>query len=354
LGFRPDHVLKMRIALPESKYSKERAAVFGDRLLEGVRALAGVESASLAQGVPMQSVAIGPYGLEGALDKPGQEPLVMISAVREGYFETLGIKLLRGRDFTRQDATSKRLPAPVVVNELFARQNWPDQEAIGKVVLLPDGKGGQSRCSVIGMVASTRQMGPDSDRRAEIYLPDSEFRTPMLLVRSAGDPMAMLPAIEKQVWEIDKDQPVHDAGTMESVLREWTMQQRITAAVLAAFAAVALVLAGVGLYSVVAYSVSLRRREIGVRVALGASPRSVARLVVRQGLALTLIGVGVGLAGAFALTRLMASLVFGVSATDPFIFAAVALMLIAVAVMASYLPARRAARIDPLEALRAE
>jgi putative ABC transport system permease protein len=354
LGFRPDHLLKMRIALPESKYSKERTAVFGDRLLEGVRALAGVESASLAQGVPMQSVAIGPYGLEGALDKPGQEPLVMISAVREGYFETLGIKLLRGRDFTRQDATSKRLPAPLVVNEMFARQSWPNQEAIGKVVLLPDGKGGHSRCSVIGVVASTRQMGPDSDRRAEIYLPDSEFRTPMLLVRTAGAPLAMLPAIEKQVWEIDKDQPVHDAGTMESVLRDWTMQQRITAAVLAAFAGVALVLAGVGLYSVLAYSVSLRTREIGVRVALGASPRSVARLVVGQGLVLTLIGVAVGLAGAFALTRLMASLVFGVSATDPFTFAAVALLLVAVAVAASYLPARRAARIDPMEALRAE
>jgi len=354
LGFRPDHLLKMRIALPESKYSKERTAVFGDRLLEGVRALAGVQSASLAEGVPMQSVAIGPYGLEGVPGKPNQAPLAMISAVREGYFETLGIKLLRGRAFTRQDVTSDRRPAPVVVNELFARQNWPNQEAIGKVVLLPDGKGGQSRCSVIGIVASTRQMGPDSESRAEIYLPESEFRTPMLLVRTAGAPLAMLPAIEKQVWEIDKDQPVHDADSMESVLREWTSQRRFTMAVLAAFAGVALVLAGVGLYSVLAYSVSLRTREIGVRVAVGADPRSVARLVVGQGLALTLIGIAVGLAGAFALTRLMASLVFGVSATDPVTFAAVALLLVAVAVAASYLPARRAARIDPMEALRAE
>jgi predicted permease len=344
----------MRIALPESKYSKERTAVFGDRLLEGVRALAGVQSASLANGVPMQQVAIGPYRLEGVPTKPNQELLVVISAVREGYFETLGIKLLRGRDFTRQDATSKRRPAPLVVNEMFARQNWPNQEAIGKVVLLPDGKGGHSRCSVIGIVASTRQMGPDSESRAEIYLPDSEFRTPMLLVRTAGAPLAMLPAIEKQVWEIDKDQPVHDADSMESVLRQWTSQRRFTMVVLAAFAGVALALAGVGLYSVLAYSVSLRTREIGVRVAVGAGPRSVARLVVGQGLALTLIGVAVGLAGAFALTRLMASLVFGVSATDPFTFAAVALLLIAVAVAASYLPARRAARIDPMEALRAE
>ncbi|MDP2997959.1 MAG: ABC transporter permease [Bryobacterales bacterium] len=353
-GFRPDHLLKMRIALPESKYSKERTAMFGDRLLEGVRALAGVQSATLANGVPMQQVAIGPYGLEGVPGKPNQEPLVGISAVREGYFDTLGIKLLRGGDFTRQDAMSSRRPAPVVVNEMFARQSWPKQEALGRIVLLPDGKGGHSRCSVIGIVASTRQMGPDSEIRAEIYLPDSEFRTPMLLVRTAGAPLAMLPAIEKQVWEIDKDQPVHDAGTMESVLRRWTSQRRFTMVVLAAFAGVALVLAGVGLYSVLAYSVSLRTREIGVRVALGADPRSVARLVVRQGLALTLIGVGVGLAGAFALTRLMASLVFGVSATDPYTFAAVALLLIAVAVAASYLPARRAARIDPMEALRAE
>jgi len=353
-GFRPDHLLKMRIALPESKYSKERTAVFGDRLLEGVRALPGVRSASLAEGVPMQSISLGPYGLEGVPTKPDQEPLVMISAVREGYFETLGIKLLRGRDFTRQDATSTMRPAPVVVNEMFARQNWPNQEAIRKVVLLPDGKGGHSRCSVIGIVASTRQMGPDSETRAEIYLPDSEFRTPMLLVRTVGAPLAMLPAIEKQVWEIDKDQPVHDAGTMDSVLREWTSQRRLTMVVLAAFAGVALVLAAVGLYSVLAYSVSLRTREIGVRVAVGADPRSVARLVVGQGLALTLIGVAVGLAGAFALTRLMASLVFGVSATDPFTFAAVALLLGAVAVAASYLPARRAARIDPMEALRAE
>ncbi|MBI4873690.1 MAG: FtsX-like permease family protein [Acidobacteria bacterium] len=266
----------------------------------------------------------------------------------------MGIRLLRGRDFTRQDVTVTRWPAPIMVNDMFARQSWPNQDPLGKIVLLPDGKGGRLRWVVVGVTAGTRQFGPDSEGQAEIYLPEGEFRTPMLLVRTSGAPLSMLPTIEKQVWAIDKEQPVHDADTMENVLREWISQRRFTMIALAVFAGVALALASVGLYGVLAYSVSLRRREIGVRVALGADPRSVAWLVVRQGLALTLAGIAIGLAGAVALTRLLASLVFGVSTTDPVTFAGVALLLLAVAAAASYVPARRASRLDPAEVLRAE
>jgi putative ABC transport system permease protein len=350
-GFRTDHLLKVRIALPESKYSKpEQVAMFGDRLLEEVRALPGVRSATLANGVPMQEVSIGNYRLEGAAVKPGDSPACDIARVREGYFETLGLKLLRGRTFTRRDLEHGR-PISIVVNESFARRNWPGEDALGKVVLSPDGA---DRHSVIGVVGDARALGPESEGRPQIYFAELHLQSPMLLVRTAGDPMALLPAVEKRVWSIDKDQPVYSAGTMESVLRDFTSQRRFNMTVLGVFACAALVLAAVGLYGVLAYSVTLRTREIGVRVAMGADPRAIARLVVGQGFVLALVGTGVGLTGAFALTRLMQGMVYGVSAADPYTYALVAAILMAVALAASYIPARRAARIEPMEALRAD
>ena len=354
-GFRASHLLKARIALPEWKYSKpEQLVIFGDRLLDAIRLLPGVRSATLANGVPLQQVTMTNYTLEGVPAKAGQMPVAVFAGVREGYFETLGVRLLQGRTFTRRDMETAK-PQPVLVNEAFARQNWPGQDAIGKVVAQGDSLG-DSHSSVVGVVANTHQLGPDSEDRAEVYLPEAHLQDPILLVRTLGDPMAMGAAIEKQVWSIDKDLPVYSVGTMEGVLHDWdtTRARRFNMTVLIAFAGVALLLAAVGLYGVLAYSVSLRTREIGVRVALGADPRSVARLVVRQGLALALTGAAVGLAGALALTHLMESLVFGVKPTDPYTFALVAALLVAVAAAASYLPARRAARVDPMAALRAE
>ena len=242
-------------------------------------------------------------------------------------------------------------PQPVVVNESFARRNWPNQDALGKIVAQ-----GDSRGSVVGVVADTHQFGPDEAVRPQIYMPESHLQAPMLLVRTAGEPMALAPAIQKQVTNIDKDQPVYSVGTMEGVLHDWgsMVQRRFNMTLLIVFAALALVLAAVGLYGVLAYSVSLRTRELGIRLALGAEPRTIRRLVVVQGFRLTLIGLALGLAGALALTRLMQSLMFGVSAGDPSTFALVAVTLLAVAATASYLPARRASRVEPMEALRTE
>ncbi len=350
-GFRADHLLKARIALPEWKYSKpEQLVLFGDRLLDAIRGLPGVQSATLASGVPMQQVSMMNYDLEGVPAKPGQMRIAAFAGVREGYFDALGVRVLRGRTLTRRDMEPAK-PQPILVNDAFARQNWPGQDAIGKIV----GQG-DSRRSVIGIVANMHQLGPDSESKPEVYYPDAHLQAPILLVRTVGNPMAMAAAIEKQVWNIDKDQPVHSVDTMENVLHDWdtTKERRFNMIVLIAFAGVALLLAAVGLFGVLAYSVSLRTREIGVRIALGADPQRVARLVVRQGLALALTGAALGLAGALALTHLMESLVFGVKPTDPYTFALVAALLVAVAAAASYLPARRAARVDPMAALRAE
>jgi putative ABC transport system permease protein len=354
-GFRADHLLKARIALPEWKYSKpEQLILFGDRLLDAIRRLPGVQSATLANGVPMQEVMMHNYQIEGVPLKPGQMSIAVFAGVREGYFETLGVRLLRGRTFTRRDMEPGKL-APILVNEAFALQNWPGQDAIGHVVVQGDSQT-DPHGSVVGIVSNTHQLGLDSENRPQVYLPDARLQEPILLVRTAGDPMAMAAAIEKQVWSIDKDQAVYSADTMEHVVHDWdsTRERRFNMTVLIAFAGVALLLAAVGLYGVLAYSVSLRTREIGLRIALGADPQRVARLVVRQGLVLALSGVAVGLAGSLALSRLMASLVFGVKATDAHTFALVAALLVAIAAAASYLPARRAARIDPMAALRAE
>jgi putative ABC transport system permease protein len=345
-GFRPDHLLKARISLPRTKYARpEQLVAFGDTLLAAVRNLPGVRSATLANGVPMQELSIGSYELEGVPSRPGELRTAALAQAREGYFETLGIRVLRGRVFTRRDMESAN-PTLIVVNETFARQSWPNQDPIGKVVL--------QRGSVIGVVADVRQMGPDAAVRPHLYMPEARLQAPMLLVRTAGEPMALAPAVEKLVWNIDREQPVWSVGTMDTVLHDWTSGRRFNMSVLLAFAALALVLAAVGLYGVLAYSVSLRTREIGIRVALGAEPRRIARLVVGQGFLLTLAGVGAGLVAAFALTRLMTSLIYGVTATDPVTFAGVALALVVVSLAASYLPARRAARVAPMEALRVE
>ncbi|HVX67042.1 MAG TPA: ABC transporter permease [Bryobacteraceae bacterium] len=348
-GFRPDHLLKARITLPRAKYSRpEQLVAFGDTLLAAVRNLPGVRYATLANGVPMQELSIAVYGLEGVPARPGEPRTAAASRAREDYFETLGIRLIRGRLFTRRDVEGAK-PTPIIVNETFARQNWPNQDPIGKVVL-QDGERG----SVVGVVADMRQLGPDTPIRPQLFFPSARLQAPMLLVRTAGDPMALAPAVEKLVWNIDREQPVWSVGTMDTVLHDWTSGRRFNMFVLLAFAALALVLAAVGLYGVLAYSVSLRTREIGIRVALGAEPGTIARLVVGRGFLLTLAGVGTGLAAAFALTRLMASLLYGVSATDPLTFAGVALSLVLVSLAASYLPARRAARVAPMEALRVE
>ncbi len=353
MGFRPDHVLTMNVALPQAKYSTpERVASFDDRLLAAVRQLPGVSAATLTDALPMRSITQTSYGLEGKTAKPGEELITDLAHVEGGYLETLGLKLFRGRTIETHDVLTNQLVA--LVNQAFAQENWPKQDALGKSVYFGSGKGKSTRYSVVGIVSDERQFGPDAPSHTQVYLPQHGLQSAILVARTTGDPLAMTSAVESQVWNLDKDQPVAKVESMESVLREWTAPRRFNMTVLLNFAAVALLLAAVGLYGVLAYSVGLRTREIGVRVAMGAEPARIARLIVGEGFRLVIAGAVVGLAGAYAVTRFLRSLIYGVSAMDPETIATVTAALMAVAFVATYFPARRAARTDPMEALRTE
>ncbi len=354
LGFRPDHVLTMEIALPGWRYkNRDQVAAFDDQLLQRVQQLPRVRAASLTTALPMRSISEQGYTFPGVPMDPVKPRVTDWARVTEDFTAALGTRILRGRNITHQDVVSAQ-PNVALVNETFARANWPGQNPLGKIVVFDDEQHKPSNYTVVGVVSDQHQFGPDAAPHLQIYLPGHHMQAMSLVVRTEGDPLALANAVKQQVWAIDKDQPVSDVDSMENILSEWIAPRRFTMTVLLSFGAIALLLAGVGLYSVLAYSVTLRTKEIGVRVALGAEPNSVIGLVLRQGAWMTIAGIVAGLAGAFALTRFMQSIIFGVSSFDPVTFAGVTGVLIAVAIAASYLPARRAARIDPMEALRTE
>ncbi len=354
LGFRPDHLLTMRIALPDSRYPKpDQVAAFNDQLLQRVQRLPGVQSASLTTALPMRSISESSYRLPGVPSDPNKLIVTDWARVTSQHVEAVGMRLLRGRNLKREDALLPE-PAVALVNQSFAHANWPNEDALGKVFIFSDEQGTNVNYTVVGIVSNEHQFGPDTATHPQIYLPSRHMRNMSLVVRSAGDPLALANVVKQQVWAIDKDEPVANVDSMENILYEWTAPRRFTMTVLINFAAIALILAAVGLYSVLAYSVSRRTREIGIRVALGAAPKNVAAFILRQGVGLALTGIVIGLGGALALTRFMQSIIFGVGAFDPFTIAGVSILLVAIAVAASYLPARRASRIDPVQALRTE
>jgi putative ABC transport system permease protein len=353
LGFRVDHLFTLQVTLPPAKYkTAAQLTAFNDQLLGRVRQLRGVAAASLTNALPMRSVQVSSYKLEGKPTKNGQMLTANCARVSDGYFETMRSRLIRGRTFQRNEVMSGQ--AAAVVSEAFARTNWPGQDPLGKIFIANGDDANELRYSVIGVVGDEHQMGPDQGGHAEFYLPGKQLDAPILIARTVGDPLAMAAAIKKQVWEMDSEEPVTSVYSMEEVLHDWSAPRRFNMTVLLYFAGAALLLAAVGLYSVLAYSVSLRTREIGIRVALGAQPEQVAGFVVNHGLKLALLGVATGTAAALGLTRFMQSLIFGVSETDPYTFILVAAAMVAIALAASYLPARQAARIDPVDALRLE
>jgi putative ABC transport system permease protein len=347
LGFRADHLLTTQINLLNPSDTAGVHA-FCDRLLDGVEHLPGVLSASMSTGMPMESVSESNYDIEGAPPKPEGWRIAGINNVSEGFFRTMRIPVRVGRDFTRADAEAKQ-PTVAIVTDSFARGNWPSESALGKVVRFQD-----RRFNIVGIAGDTHQLGPDAAMRPEVYVPARDFSSINLAVRTAGDPAALGPAVRRLVWSIDPQQPVERMRPMEGELHSWLAPRRFNMTILGVFAGLALVLASLGLYGVLAYVVTLRTRELGIRVALGADRAALLRLVIGQGTRLVLIGVALGLAAAFALTRFMSSLLFGVSTVDPLTFAIVPAVLIAVALVASYIPARRASRVDPMQALRAE
>jgi len=351
-GFSTAHVLSFHVKLPDDRYSKkEQLEAFAEQMMSRLRSLGGVESVAVASGLPlMDNLSVQTYAVAGE-PAPDQPPETDVKRVSEDYFRTIGTPILRGRGFTVQEA-SQPAGGVVIVTESLARQIGRRGDALGKTLIL--GAGGKNTSTVIGIVPDTHEMGLDTPSRPEIFFPTHRIQEMAVVVRTKGDPMALSKSIAGTVQAVDKDQPVTDVKPLTEHLHGTTQQRRFDTGLFAGFAGLALLLAAVGLYGVLSYSVMLRTREIGVRMALGARSGDVVRLILRNGLLLTVAGTVLGGAGAMALTRLMQTLVFGVSASDPPTFAAVAGVLLVVAALASYIPARRASRMDPVRALRVE
>jgi putative ABC transport system permease protein len=362
-GFDPRNVLTAEVWLPTPNqpdrgryFAPEKKVAFARQLLERVRALPGVEYAGLTTGLPLGSnLSSGLFTAEGR-ETLGLEGSARGEArrVTPDYFRAMGIPLLSGRAFTESD---DRVPASVaVVGERLARRIWPGEDPLGKRLKLGGPTSTAPWLTVVGVVGDVKSRGMDVETPLQIYIPFfSEPNLYMALAaRTNSDPAALTRVVAEEARAIDGDQPVYNVRTMEQALAVSTAQRRFSTLLLGIFAGVALVLAAVGIYGVMAYAVSQRTREIGVRMALGARPGHILRLVVGGGMAMALAGVAAGLAAAFALTRVMAGLLFDVSATDPLVFGAISILLVGVALLACYVPARRAARVDPLVALRTE
>jgi predicted permease len=358
-GFRADNLLTMGVVLPAQKYPDHaRRAAFYDELLRRVEAVPGVKSAAVTNWIPLvkqgDSTSITVEGRPAP--EPGKELIAVTRVVSPDYFKTMGIQLSRGRAF---DASQDRADSPgaVVVSETAARRYWPGEDAVGKRLSIGNPENPDDWLTVVGVANDVRQFQLDADPKPQMYLTYAQagFFVPRnLVVSTSVEPLSVAVAVRNAVWGIDRDQPVSNVRTMEDVLSDSIARQRFSMLLLGIFAAVALLLAAVGLYGVMTYAVAQRTREIGVRMALGAQAGDVLKLVVAHGLKLALAGVALGLVAAFVLTRLMSSLLFGVSPTDPATLATISLVLVAVALLASYIPARRATKVDPLIALRYE
>lgn len=351
-GFHSDHVLTLRIAATGPKYRDDKnVAQFYRDLGERIAHLPGVRMEGRVTALPLTaSVGWGSIRVEGFTPQPGQELQVDLRIASADYFRTMEIPLVKGRFFSDHDSPDSQ--AVAAVDERFAQRFWPHDNPIGKHVWFNPKK----PYTVVGVVGSVKQYGLDVSDRIVVYFADQQqpANGVYLVARTAGDPAALSGAIVREVRAADHDVPVYDIRTMESRLYDSVARQRFATTMLGAFALFALILAAVGVYGVMSYLVTQSTHDIGVRVALGAPPGSIVRLVVQQGMALAAAGIGAGLIGAAGLTRVMASLLFGVSATDLATFAAVAVTLAAVAMLATFIPARRATRVDPLVALREE
>jgi len=352
-GFNPDNVLTMMLNLPGSKYREpHQQAAFMQQVTSQMSEIPGIESAGIVNSLPFG----GGFGsrylqIEGRPPQPpGQGLNANFNLSGPGYFRTLGIPLLRGRDFSDQDVQGK--PEVAIINAEMARQFWPDEDPLGQRIRIGD----NPWRTIIGVVGDTRQSKLDVEPRQEMFYPllqsPSLFMT--LTVRTSGEPESFVSAVRDRVRSMDADLPLYSIRTMNERLAESVAPQRLTLLLMAIFAVVAIMLAAIGIYGVISYNVAQRTHEIGIRMAIGAKTSDVLRLFVRQGMALAALGMAIGLGAALTLTRLMASLLYGVSVRDPMTFIVVTLLLAFVAFAACYIPALRATRVDPIVALRYE
>jgi putative ABC transport system permease protein len=356
-GFNTDNILTMVIRLPDATYSKDPQIVnFFGQALERIRSLPTVRSAGMVNFLPLYGGLGSATGIkiEGRPEPPpGQGPSADVRVADAGYFQTMGIPLLRGRNFS--DTEQKEARQVILINEALAQKHFPNEDPLGKrmdVAMFEK----PFWAEIVGVVGNVRYDSLIDESPPAVYFPhpDLTYSFMTLVIRTDGDPTAIAPAVQREIRALDPNQPVSDVRTMEQVMSEWVSRSRFNTLLLGLFAALATLLSAVGIFGVMNYSVALRTRELGLRLAIGAQPRQVLLLVLKQGLLLTVLGVVVGLAGALALTRLLSGLLFGVEAIDVSTFATISLLLVIVSLLACYLPARRAMRIDPLQALRYE
>ena len=364
-GFDPRGLLTMEYRLPKNRYAKgEEQWAFHREVVERVARIPGVESAAVVRGLPFSgNGASVTYSVPDRPAPPrGQEPKALENAVDPNYLRTVGLPLLRGRNFTAEDVAGS--PPVVLINRTLAERLWPGEDPLGKRLGFSEANylsgsaapGSVVTASVVGVVGDAKQYDIAEQQRPQVYTPYAQnphiFGT--LVVRARAEPLALAQPVKEAVWSVDPEQPVWKVRTLEHLLSRNVADRRFVLSLMTCFAALAVLLTALGIYGVVSYTVARRTHELGLRMALGAQRGDVLRLVLRQGMSLALVGVAAGLAASFAVTRLMAGLLYGVSATDPLTYACVALLLAGVALLACYLPARRAMRVDPLVALRYE
>ena len=356
-GFETDNLLTMVVRVPDARYREDAQFVnFFSQALERTRHLPTVRSAGMVNFLPLYGglgSATG-FKIEGRPEPPpGQEPSTDVRVADAGYFQTMGIPLLRGRNFS--DSEQREPRHVIVINEALAGKHFPDEDPIGRRLDVQMFDTPQP-AEIIGVVGNVRYDSLIDESPPAVYFPHPDLTYPFmtLVIRTDGEPTAIAPAVQREIRALDPNQPVSDVRTMNQVMADWVSRSRFNTLLLGLFAGLATLLSAVGIFGVMNYSVALRTREIGLRLAIGAQPRQVLLLILRQGLLLTVVGVVLGLAAAVALTRLLSGLLFGVEAVDVMTFTTISLLLIFVSLLACYLPARRAMRIDPLSALRYE
>ena len=351
-GFNPENVVLMAFNLGREGYTEPQGRNFHRQVIDRIRAVPGVLNATVARDRPFGGGFQRSVFIEGQEAPPGgRGVLVQTNNIATGFFETLGVPLLRGRDFVETD--NQQAPKVMIINEAMAGRFWPDQNPIGKRLKL---FGDQDFREVVGLVADTKYNSLTEPRRAFMYIPLLQEYVPQinLHVRTSSDAKGLVAALRNEIQQIDPSLPVGNVQTLSERVENSLGGERSQATLLGSGGILALILAAVGLYGVMSYSVAQRTREIGIRMALGAGRGNVMGLVLKQGVALVSTGVLLGLGAAFWITRYLASLLFGVSAIDPITFAGTSALLIVVALVASYVPARRATKVDPIIALRYE
>jgi putative ABC transport system permease protein len=360
-GFRPDHVLTMQIALPETSYSGQKVALFYHQLVDRLQALAGTQYAGIARNLPLSGAdASLNFVVENRpVESAAEQSRAKYRAASADYFAALGIPLVRGRYFDGTDG--EKTPAVVIVNNTMARRFWPGEDPIGK--RMKAGFDGSQWCTIVGIVGDVKHTGLDAATNAEMYyhylqIPPELMGfvegTMTLVLRTQAEPNSMVGAVRGEVQKLDPDLAVFNVKTMQDLVGGSLAQPRFRTLLLGVFACMALILAATGLYGVIAYAVTQRTNELGVRMALGAQKSDVLKMVVGEGAQLAAMGIGIGLVVAFPLMRIISRLLFGVNAADPLTFAATSSLILLVALAASYLPALKAIKVDPLVALRHE